>query len=679
MSLEALLKLRERRNMIPKQTTIIDNTLASSPHFETKQFQIAVTDKSFKILLDTLYTNKPRAVERELWTNAYDAHVAAGCPERPFDVQLPTPLDPTFRVRDYGVSLNHDKVMNLYSTVFQSTKTDSNAFVGQLGLGSKSPFSYTDTFTVRAWQEGQERLYVASIGSNGIPVITHISTTPSNAERGFEVSFPVQNHHISDFRNEAISVGRGFDVKPNINDVEFDEPVYTGDGWRMYRSAGYRRAEWEVRQGCVTYEVKAQDLGGGLPSYNKFYVVVDVPIGSCDVAASREALSLDDATKQNVITAFLDADVRIRADFKKRIEKATSYLEACTIAADMETMRIKHDSPLWKGQVSIGPIIPNSLWNKKQISDRYGRIAAKKHNNSINLELDVRQLNQYKFCIDRPAYAKTARRKSRMKDFSNGWNHITLWDPSPKQLSRLMRILQLRPDQFVSVPNLHDPGPRYVPKKSKTSTPKEPGETTKSGVYVFSIHADECVTKPSEMPAVGDDFHWLAIDKGVRSGIVLHQDSSVALFSTVQRAREVLSGSVLTTAGIKKVYLLTPQALKRYKPNPDMNTEKVLNDFTKNNDLHDRIANSVAAKQVRSFCSQRYVSSEIGEAIMERYDLSTADIPSFFNSHEAQEEGSVKAKEIIASLDKTYPLLFNRWDEAGQLEYFNWKNSKENK
>jgi HSP90 family molecular chaperone len=42
------------------------------------QFTIAQTSKMFKILSDSLYSDKVMAVIRELSTNAYDAHIAAG-------------------------------------------------------------------------------------------------------------------------------------------------------------------------------------------------------------------------------------------------------------------------------------------------------------------------------------------------------------------------------------------------------------------------------------------------------------------------------------------------------------------------------------------------------------------------------------------------------------------------
>ena len=71
------------------------------------QFSIAQTSKMFKILSDSLYSDKVMAVIRELSTNANDAHVASGN-KNPFKVSLPTQANPNFTVRDYGTGLSQE-------------------------------------------------------------------------------------------------------------------------------------------------------------------------------------------------------------------------------------------------------------------------------------------------------------------------------------------------------------------------------------------------------------------------------------------------------------------------------------------------------------------------------------------------------------------------------------------
>ena len=96
---------------------------------EQGEFRIKNSATAFAILSSGLYSNKFKAILRELGCNAYDSHVEAGCPEKPFTVHLPTRVNPILSIRDYGTGLTHDQIMNLYTTYFESTKNDSNDYV----------------------------------------------------------------------------------------------------------------------------------------------------------------------------------------------------------------------------------------------------------------------------------------------------------------------------------------------------------------------------------------------------------------------------------------------------------------------------------------------------------------------------------------------------------------------
>ncbi|NBR67090.1 MAG: hypothetical protein EBT79_07425, partial [Actinobacteria bacterium] len=89
----------------------------------------------FNILRSTLYSNKVLAVLREYSANAWDEHRAAGIPDRPIKVVIPTALEPTLRIRDYGRGLSEQQVFEVYTQYGSSTKRDSDDVVGCLGIG----------------------------------------------------------------------------------------------------------------------------------------------------------------------------------------------------------------------------------------------------------------------------------------------------------------------------------------------------------------------------------------------------------------------------------------------------------------------------------------------------------------------------------------------------------------
>jgi hypothetical protein len=264
-------------------------------------FAIKATAKSFHILSSGLYANKIRAVIRELSCNATDSHAAAGNASTPFDVHLPNTLEPHFSIRDYGTGLSHEQVTNIYTTYFESTKTNSNAFIGALGLGSKSPFSYTDNFTVTAIQNGRKGIYTAFINEAGVPSIAQMMEEATDEPAGVEVKFSVNDRYDFDkFRQEARNVYRHFVLKPVINgnnDFVFDLIEYESrdiiPGVHSYKNEGRRGSVAVMGNIAYPIEIPAADQSIDQDVRNLLTCGLEMhfAIGELDFQASREGLS----------------------------------------------------------------------------------------------------------------------------------------------------------------------------------------------------------------------------------------------------------------------------------------------------------------------------------------------------------------------------------------------------
>ena len=266
----------------------------------TGEFKIRNSAKAFKILSDGLYSNKIRAIVRELSCNAVDSHVGAGKAVVPFEVHLPTILEPWFSVRDFGMGLDGDQVVNIYTTYFESTKTDSNDFIGALGLGSKSPFSYTENFTVTAIKNGVQRIYSAFINEVGVPSIAEMSEELTDQGDGVEVKFSVTDKSdYQSFRNEARHVFTWFETKPTITGVAAFEHTVT-----QYKEKnvvpGVHTVETDygastALMGNISYPLnnipEAEKHFGNLAPLLSCGLILEFQIGELDFAASREQLS----------------------------------------------------------------------------------------------------------------------------------------------------------------------------------------------------------------------------------------------------------------------------------------------------------------------------------------------------------------------------------------------------
>lgn len=319
-------------------------------------FTIEAHAISFRILSDQLYSEKILAPIRELACNAYDAHIDAGKSDVPFHVHLPNSLEPWFSVRDWGIGMSDDDVKHLYTTYFGSTKRDSNDKVGCLGLGSKSPFAYTDSFTVTSWFNGKKRTYTAYIGPDGIPLITRMNEEDSDEINGLEVSLAVQMEDANEFADQAEKALRRFNPAPEVVGNEhfsLDSVEYwmDGKGWsiRKIADSGYHYSRSNdggaiAVQGSVAYPIEAGALKDLTNEQRK---ILDLPIdihfdlGELGVTPSRESLSYSDGTKGtidtigNVIKRLDEVFAELPSKFENEFNSCASHWDACLLFNDL--------------------------------------------------------------------------------------------------------------------------------------------------------------------------------------------------------------------------------------------------------------------------------------------------------------------------------------------------------
>lgn len=319
---------------------------------EIGEFRIRNSAKAFNILSSGLYANKIRAIIRELSCNAVDSHTAAGKADTPFDVHLPNAIEPWFSIRDYGTGLSHDQVTNIYTTYFESTKTGSNDFIGALGLGSKSPFSYTDNFTVTTVKDGRKGVYTAFINEQGVPSIALMAEETTTDPNGVEVRFAVEsNSDFYKFRDEASTVYTFFKLRPVVSgysEFQFREITYkerdiipgvhTKDSGRSV-----------AIMGNIAYPIdipNAENVLGDLASLIDCNLVMEFDIGELDFQASREGLSYIPETiasikaKLKKLNSQLAIHVATKADAITNLWDRTDYL----LKSSNET--------IWRGAVS---------------------------------------------------------------------------------------------------------------------------------------------------------------------------------------------------------------------------------------------------------------------------------------------------------------------------------------
>ncbi len=362
------------------------------------EFKIKATSKAFSILSSALYSDKILAVVRELACNAYDSHVAAGTPKLPIEIKLPTPLNPTFHVKDFGLGLSHEDVIDLYTTYFESSKSDSNDFIGALGLGSKSPFSYVTNFTVESRHNGMKRLYSMFLNEDSIPAVSLLGEEKTRDANGLTVALAVKGEDSDKFRRAAQRALMYFNPMPTVIGAQDTFSAFelkhtvAGSNWKI------RESEWSagmngafVVQGFVAYPIDKDILrSNGLSELGRVLVNMNidlyVPIGQVEVAASREALSYTKSTITNLIHSVEVAEKEMRAEIQKGFDACTSRWDAQMLHAKLNNHR--DNSHAMYRQLSSAD---SFKWQGKDVADKIDiNLTAIKHT-----EMNIAYLSSY--------------------------------------------------------------------------------------------------------------------------------------------------------------------------------------------------------------------------------------------------------------------------------------------
>lgn len=268
----------------------------------------------FHILRSQIYSDKPRAVVREISTNANDSHIASGKKGLPIQVFLPTHLEPFLKIRDFGNGLTDEEVLNVYTSYGESTKRADTEQNGMLGIGCKSPFCYSDSFIVNSVKNGILTVFNAYLEPSNEGKMAQVAKDITTEPDGIEVVIPIRSPDIYEFRSRAMDVYAYFDTLPNITNITVDETkslmetreaptTFQGNGWKYL---GASRPSLVV-MGNVAYPLNANvftdsDIREEFRTLLEDGLILNLKNGEVEFSASREQLNYSEMTKKAIIS-----------------------------------------------------------------------------------------------------------------------------------------------------------------------------------------------------------------------------------------------------------------------------------------------------------------------------------------------------------------------------------------
>ena len=383
--------------------------------FETSEFAIGDIAFIVDMFADKVYSHKERAVIRELSCNAHDSHILAGTTDVPFNVHLPTQLEPDFTIRDYGTGLTDSEIRNIFAGIGISTKRDSNEVIGCFGIGSLSPYSLTDSFTVRSYKDGVCRTYTCYRDKERKPVVALLTELATDEDNGLEVSLTVEDR-VWEFEKEAINVFKFWEgTLPNINNDSVVEQckeqrekyVFEGDDFGLTPSWGSMVAI----MGNISYAIPDELDEFNTSGYLKF------KLGELNFDTARENLTMDDKTKAAIAAKFEIVKDRLATEASQQIEDEPSVFKQATLANNLQSG-------------NLGKFIKTDLSKyelpKTSKEFTYFKRSWRSTDKSTSTRVPVGDRMEY--------YTHKDRMQSRIKDYIKGSENLTMVILSEEQI-----------------------------------------------------------------------------------------------------------------------------------------------------------------------------------------------------------------------------------------------------
>lgn len=207
----------------------------------------------------------------------------------------------------------------LYTTLFRSTKSEDDGQIGSFGLGSKSPFAVSDSFTVESRYEGKIHRFLMYLNANRIPccdiVTKNLETRdplPEDTEEynGLTVRVPIKNTEYGRYADELERLG--FVMEPEMLPIVENDKHFNGFGQlnrdnrinNTYVQSDKNGTHYAV-MGGVSYPIDTDQLPSHLSSilsrFPTTYTFFD--LGELNVPPSREDLDYGEYTRGSLENA----------------------------------------------------------------------------------------------------------------------------------------------------------------------------------------------------------------------------------------------------------------------------------------------------------------------------------------------------------------------------------------
>jgi hypothetical protein len=331
----------------------------ASADFDSAEFDIGNKAVIMDILRGRMYSNPIWAICREIMCNARDAHREVKQGNKAIHVIFPTSLEPTFIIRDFGPGITPERMREIFVMYGNSTKRSTNRFTGGFGLGSKTPFAYSDTFTVTTitpFDGGlMKRTYVAYIDDTRLGTMSLVEEGITDEPQGTSIIVTVKDGDHHEFMKYVEKTAEYWRIKPKIINDEIEWPkhevLHKGEGWEYHNTGRYHHSGTpKAIVDGIPYDIDIENVfkDGTHREWGNLSIRLKFKTGEVDLTANREKIDYSKKSVKKLAERILQIQ-EVMADKVGQGMRDAATLREAMVAWDKVPQRLQSlVSPLWQ-------------------------------------------------------------------------------------------------------------------------------------------------------------------------------------------------------------------------------------------------------------------------------------------------------------------------------------------
>jgi hypothetical protein len=303
-----------------------------------------------------------------------------------------------------------------------------------MGLGSKTPLCYTDTFLVTSIYKGMKYTYSVFINESGCPFIAPLSKEATTEHSGLEVSFSVEESDFYNFKTEVEITLNYYKVLPKIygNSNALIAPViYSKQGKNWGVRKGGNVHGMQAVMGNIAYRIKSDVHALAGANIDVFF-----DIGDFEVTASREDISYEGDTRTYLANIISNIKTEIQTEIDEQFKVVDSYWKAVEIFSSVhnsiDNIIASHFDFAWNGVKIYSTSF--ELLATKDLREKYGNLRFREYKknyygfNKLNGVGQLTLSNKYIFILEDVTYA-VHKRLEQVRNEYPGYSVVLYDDP----------------------------------------------------------------------------------------------------------------------------------------------------------------------------------------------------------------------------------------------------------